>query len=160
MYTQQAAASQAEILTMSYGNTGWMLKFLKVKQILQPTAVEDNSYRSDEGASCQTDGIYEWLYMKNSYNWWASVGGSSCSTHLWWNETRVDARAGQGSVHLVMAHHGKRGGIRARNGQRCTQGRGRWRREKTYFNWFIETLQKRETIVKLTFQNTKWHALY
>lgn len=29
MYTQQAAASRAEIFTISYGNTCWMLKLLK-----------------------------------------------------------------------------------------------------------------------------------
>lgn len=65
-YTQQAAASQAEIFTMSYGNSGWMLKFLKVilqkrLQNLQPWRIIHTD--AGKGLLCQTDGgrIYEWM---------------------------------------------------------------------------------------------------
>lgn len=63
MYTQQAAASQAEIFTMSYGNTGRILKFLKVilqtLYNLQPWWIIHTD--AGEGLFSQTDGggIYE-----------------------------------------------------------------------------------------------------
>lgn len=70
-----------------------------------------------------------------TYNWWASIGSSSCSTHLWWNESWIHARTGQGPVDFMMTHHGKWSGIRAGDGQRCPQGRGSWKREENLLKW-------------------------
>lgn len=152
MYTQQAAASQAEIFKMSYGNTGWTLKFLKVKSALQqPAATVDTNctYRCHWGLVFQTDvgGKYECTWTEgrsfiqlwtintqfdvlvlnrscNSYNWGASIGGSSSgSTHLWCNKSRINAWAGERAVHLMMTHHSKRG-IGTRHWQRSAQCRG------------------------------------
>lgn len=67
---------------------------------------------------------------ENSYNWRASVGGGcSSGAHLRGDETGVDARAGQGAVHLVVAHHGKWAGVGAGDGQRGPQRRGGWKAE-------------------------------
>lgn len=66
---------------------------------------------------------------EDSYDWRASVGGGSGGggAHLRRDEAGIDARAGQGSVHLVVTHHGKRAGVRAGDGQRGPQRRGGWR---------------------------------
>lgn len=66
---------------------------------------------------------------EDSYNWRASVGGGGGGggAHLRRDEAGIDARAGQGSVHLVVTHHGKRAGVRAGDGQRGPQRRGGWR---------------------------------
>lgn len=39
-------------------------------------------------------------------------------------EAGIGAWAGEGTIHLVVAHHGKGGWIGAGEGDGCTQGRG------------------------------------
>ena len=68
----------------------------------------------------EPEGGWCWLYHGR-----AAVGCRRCRTHLGRDvQAGVDARTGQTAVHLVVTHHGKRGGVGASDGQGGPQGGG------------------------------------
>lgn len=67
-------------------------------------------------------------YSSKAHHWRSAVGGGGggCSrAHLGRDvvEACVSAGAGEGAIHLVVAHHGKGRGVGAGDGDGCAQGR-------------------------------------
>lgn len=68
-------------------------------------------------------------YSSKAHHWRSAIGssgGGRSRAHLGRDvvEARVGAGAGEGAVHLVVAHHGKGRGVGAGDGDGCAQGRG------------------------------------
>lgn len=94
-----------------------------------PSACVDTYHTNPAQCSHPQKGAKRSTYSSKAHHWRSAIGGSCSSgggTHLGWDvvQAGISAWAGEGAIHLVVAHHGKGCCIGAGEGDGCAQGGG------------------------------------